>query len=242
MTRPTDIAQIHVDVHDLLHAGGLLDRLEQLLPETASSTGPSGPTVAGSRPPWHPEAAAALYDIHAGAREVEDNLRAALGFARTYAGRYRTVVIPFRPTYRVGDPAHRGSSADNTRRALQAIPDLATAAGDPHAAHAARAVSAWVRTARTVRDVDLADPWVPLPKLPGQRPPPCPWCGTWALRMNLRLAEVRCFNSTCHDEHDAPRIGWFRDGGSGRSIVEFTDGTQLPIITIDPQREQANHG
>ncbi|HLV74900.1 hypothetical protein FHX41_1235 [Actinomadura hallensis] len=122
--------------------------------------------------------AAVLLDIHAGARELEADLK-----------------------YRVAGraPEPRGGSDVNTRAALKSIVRLAEALDEEQVKAAARIVGRWATTARRLRDVDEAERWEPLPRRPGALPPPCDYCETYSLRWNRRSGEVRCCNPECLD-------------------------------------------
>jgi hypothetical protein len=235
-----DVTQLRLDVDELARPGGLLARLEALLPEQVGdpSRGTSSShKVTGSPAPWHAEAAGVLMDIHAGARELEDNLRAVLGFTRAHAG--RTEIHPrrgpsgehgpFRPVrVPAGAAGHRGDSAANTTRALRAIPDLAAAAGDPQATAATRLVERWCRGARQVGDIDEAERWEPLPRVAGRPPARCPYCSTFGLRMRPRSGEVRCTNPACTDpDGNRPRARVVVGPISHEGVLEFRDGARV---------------
>lgn len=194
-----------------------IDRLLQLLPDLAAllpepvadptSGTSSRHKVSGSPAPWHAEAAAVLFDVHAGARALEDKL------LEIVTGR---------------TPRGRGSSDANTRAALEAIPDLAAAAGEPHDRYAAGQVARWLRCAEEIRDVDARDKWTPVPTIPGHAPPPCPYCDTYAMRMNRRTGVVRCTNPECRDpegHRPAARMEYGRLSGQG--MLVFRDGRQI---------------
>lgn len=175
-----DIVTLAVDVDHLARPGGILDRLEALLPEQATDPAgePSHRKVTGSPAPWHAEAAAVLLDITEGSRRLEASLR------RDVSGR-------------LGE--RRGSSVENTRSALRSIVRLCEALDDDAVKDAARIVGRWITTARQLRDIDEADRWEPLPRRPGTLPPPCDYCATYSLRRNRRSGEVRCVNGDCRD-------------------------------------------
>lgn len=204
-----DLAQLAIDVDHLVRPGGLLDRLEALLPEqvTDPSSGGTRRKVAGSPAPWNAEAAAVLLDIHEGARRLEAALRQAV-------------------TGRLGE--RRGASTENTRAALKSIVRLAEALDEDRQADAARIVSRWVTAARQLRDIDEADRWEPLPRCPGELPPKCPWCDCFSLRMCKARSEVRCLNSVCVDERGRRPIARLEIGTvSGEPMLVFDDGTVL---------------
>lgn len=217
----TDVSALRLDVDELTRRGGLLAQLEALIAQpvadpTVGTT--SKHKVTGSPAPWNVEVAAVLMDVHAGARDVEDTLRGVLGFARRYAGRYQAAPVP----------SPRGASAVNTIRALQAIPDLAALAGDPHAEPAIRAVARWCREAKEVRDIDTSERWVPVPRLPGTKVPACPYCLTYALRMQARAGVVRCTNPECRDpDGHRPKAHVAIGQISQEGVLVFRDGAQV---------------
>lgn len=208
------------DVEELTRYGGLLDILSALLPEPVAiaTVGAYGVhRVSGSPAPWHAEAADVLMAIHAGARELENDMR-----------------------YRVtGNASNRGGSDANTRDALAAVVALAPAVSEPAARDAAGLVARWVRQARQVRDVDQADRWVTLPRMPGMSPPPCPYCQTYALRMSRTAGEVRCLNAECLDDDGRRPVARMEYGRlSGDGVLVFRDGSQI-VYEMPPIPEGA---
>lgn len=200
------IANLAVDVDHLVRAGGLLDRLEDLLPEQVTDPATVGThqEVTGSPAPWHAEAAAVLLTVHEGARRLEASLR------RDVSGR-------------LGE--RRGASTENTRSALRSIVRLAEALDDDQVKDAARIVGRWVTAARQLRDVDQAEKWEPLPRRPGQLPPPCDYCRTYSLRWNRRSGEVRCVNGECRDGDDMRPVARMEIGRfSGVAALVWRDG------------------
>lgn len=232
-----DVTALLLDVAELVRAGGLLEQLVALLPEpvAAANTGTtSHHKVTGSPAPWHPEAAAALFDIHAGAREVEDELREHLGFARLYAGR-TFAGVP-------GAQAVRGASDPNTVKALNALADLAAAAGGEQAKRTAKAVSGWCRQAREVGDIDLDERWEPLRRVPGRPATACPYCETFALRQQARAGVVRCTNRACVDgTGKRPKARVKRGKVSGEDMLVFRDDTVLFVPSASEKDEKLDH-
>lgn len=213
--------QLSWDVEELTRHGGLLDTLSGLLPEIVSVADvgtTTGHKVSGSPAPWHAEAADVLMTIHAGARELENAMR-----------------------YRItGNARTRGGSDANTRDALAAVVKLAPALPEPIADDAAAQVARWVRQARQVRDIDQADRWVSLPRMPGMLPPPCPYCLTYALRMSRIAGEVRCLNVDCRDDNGRRPIARMQYGRlSGDGMLVFADGS-LIVYDVPPAHEQAH--
>jgi hypothetical protein len=204
---------IALDVNELIRPGGVLDQLDQLLPEQATdpTTGSGHAKVTGSPAPWHAEAAAALVVIHEEARRLEASLRREV-------------------TGNLG--RRRGGSTANTREALEAIVKLSEAVCDDEVKTAARIVARWVTSARQIRDIDQADRWEPLPRLPGHLPPACDWCSTYALRMNRRTGEVRCTNNRCRDDDGRRPVARIVTGTySGQSSLVWQDGRSVVYVT-----------
>lgn len=201
-----DLAQLAIDVDHLVRPGGLLDRLEALLPEPVAglSSGGTRRRVAGSPPPWNAEAAAVLLDIHEGARRLEAALRQAV-------------------TGRLGE--RRGASDANTRAALRSIVRLVEGLDEDAARDAARTVARWVTAARQLRDIDEADRWEPLPRQPGMLPPACDYCRAYSLRWNRRSGEVRCCTPDCRDEDGQRPVARMEIGRfTGQAALVWRDG------------------
>lgn len=210
------ITALAVDVDHLVRPGGLLDQLEELLPEQATDPQAGGThhKVTGSPAPWHAEAAAVLFDITEGARRLEASLR------RDVSGH-------------LGD--RRGSSRTNTRDALRSAARLAEALDDDQVETAARIVARWVTTARQLRDIDTADRWEPLPRQPGTLPPACDYCGTYSLRWNRRSGEVRCVLGDCRDDDGHRPVARMEVGRyTGRASLVWRDGRSVVYADKEP--------
>jgi hypothetical protein len=193
------------DVHALAADGGLLDQLETLLAEPVSdpTTGTRARNKATSSEPWHGEASLVVMLIHAGARELEIDLR------------YRAK-LPIR---------ERGGTTANTKKALNAVTRLVAAVPPEVARDAERQLAGWVALARKIRDVDEVDEWVPVPRPRDAPPPECPYCATYTLRMCRRRTEVRCFNPQCHDDDGQRPVARMEYGAvSGEAALVFRDG------------------
>lgn len=212
-----DLDALRNDIHELVSPGGILDQLERLLPEQATSPDAHGTTtgeIAGSPAPWHAQAAAVLLDIHEGARRLEASLR------RDIASR-------------LGE--RRGGSDENTRRALQSVLRLAQALDDHQLRHTAHIVGRWVTSAQQIRDIDQADRWEPLPRLPGMLPPACDYCGTFSLRWNRRAGEVRCILSACRDDDGRRPVARMVIGRySGQASLIWQDGRSVVYLVDEP--------
>lgn len=197
------------EVEELINPGGLIDQLNKLMPEqicSADADKSHRGQQFGAPIPWHPEAGQIYMTIHAGARELENNMRYQLN---------RTT-------------KQRGGSDNNTRKALTEITRLAYALPAPTVEDATAMVRQWVTAARQIRDIDQADRWVPLPRTPGHYPPPCPYCDTYALRMSRRAGEVRCINPDCTDGRGRRPVARMAHGLlSGDAYLAFADGREV---------------
>lgn len=204
------LEHLALDIHTLTRQGGLLDHLHDLLPEPVADptigTTTKNKTI-GSPAPWHTEAAAALFDIHEGARRLEASLR------RDVSGR-------------LGDK--RGSSDQNTAFALKSISRLAEGLSDDQIRAAARIVGRWVTRAQQIRDIDTTAKWEGLPRVPGHLPPACDYCGTFGLRVNRNSGTVRCCNPECVDENgDRPTAQMAIGKFTGRASLTWADGRSI---------------
>jgi hypothetical protein len=92
-----------------------------------------------------------------------------------------------------------------------------------------RRVERWVRIAGALPAIDETESWSALPNLPALgAPPPCPYCGTLALRMRKRAGEVRCFFPSCEDGDGRPtRARMERGRLTGEARMVFGDGTMM---------------
>lgn len=200
--------QLTGDIDTLTKPGGLLDQLTALITEQASNPDTKHITkrLTGSSPPWHAEAAHVLTEIHQGARDLENDIRYSI------TGRTMT----------------RGGSDANTRKALHAITQLTPAVPEHITRHAAGQIAGWVRAAQRIRDIDQTERWVPLPRMPGMRPPPCPYCRTYGLRMNRMAGEVRCVNRECVDDEGRRPVARMEHGRlTGDAYLAFADGREV---------------
>lgn len=185
----------------------LLERLYDLLPEPAGIA-TSGTTshhkATGSPAPWHAEAGPVLYTISEEARRLEASLRLEVA----------------------GHPGRRrGGSDANTVAALTAITKLVYAVPEEHARQASRIVARWVRCARQVGDVGLEERPTRVPTEPGEDPPRCPYCGTYALRVLRGDARVWCINGECTDHGGKrPRGQLDRSDVNGDAMITWADG------------------
>jgi hypothetical protein len=208
-----DTLNLAIDVDHLVRRNGILDQLEGLLPEEGTTDEPSSHPgkITGSPAPWNAEAAAIYFDITEGARRLEASLR------RDVSGR-------------LGE--RRGNSTPNTRSALRSVVRLTEALDDDRVKTTTRIVARWVTTARQLRDIDQADPWEPLPRLPGHLPPACDYCSTYSLRWNRRSGEVRCVLRDCRDGDGKRPIARMEIGRfTGQAALVWRDGRSVTYAT-----------
>lgn len=192
-------------VEALSTAGSLLPVLGRLLAEPAGrgpATGTIGRHAPESSEPWNAEAAHAYWTIYFGVRQLAAEMARAVG------------TVP------------REYGAGLTDRAMTDISQAATAVPAELLAAARRTAEHWVTVACQVSDIDTAESWTAVPRVPGAEPPLCPYCKTLALRMSLTRLEVRCFNPDCRD-HDARPVRARMERGriSGEGRLYFGDGT-----------------
>jgi hypothetical protein len=189
------------------HIRTSLTDVAALLPEPQGRprTGTIGRHSPEGSEPWQGAAAAVYWDIHFGARNLEDVCRTAIGL-----------------------PAHtppRGGSTANTDEALRAISGTTTSLPPGMLAEVRRRVERWSTAIDQMPDVDRADTWVPVPRQPGALPPACPYCTMFTLRMSVRRELVRCFNPPCRDGNDRPAVARMdRNRITGDGVLVFGDG------------------
>lgn len=161
--------------------------LAELLVVSRDTTGPasiiSGATVPSSRLPANVPAFYAVTDAHAEIRRIELWLREQAG-------------LPERL---------RGGSTANTLAALKAIIALAETL-DPHrrtgkgrcrcdACKLVRSLTALTNPILALAAIDKLTHWSPIRGRDGTRPPLCPYCQTYSLRVADRSTVVACFYS-----------------------------------------------
>ena len=188
----------------------LLDQLRALLTEQVADA-TRGSTqhhkVTGSPAPWHPEAGPVLMTIHAGARELERDLR-------------------YHVTGRM--PEERGGSDGNTAAALDSIVRLVHGVPDDHARDARRDLDRWIEQAKQVRDIGEAERWIPIHVPAGHLPPECPYCKTFSLRVAQESGRVRCANQVCEDgEGNRPSGRIDKNRLNGSAMLVWADGRTI---------------
>ncbi len=187
----------------------MLPTLSALLPEK-SGQGPQTGTIGRHAPrssePWQAEAADAYWAIHAGVRDVSNAMREERGLGRL---------------------VWRGHD-DATVQVFQRILNLIPGASDDLLAECLSRVEGWLTSAKQIADIDEADRWVPVPKVPGGKPPKCPYCQTYGLRMSRLRGEVRCSFPGCVDGSGRPTRARMETGGmTGEGVLVFGDDTTM---------------
>ena len=189
-------------------AADLLPQLAAMLPEPESAgpaTGTIGRHAPESAEPWNQPAADAYWNLWFGPGKLVAVLRYALGLPR----------IP-------DDELPRGADA------LATVANLAVAAPVDVLRWTVRRLERWVDLARRIPAIDESEPWVPVPSPPGSTPPPCPYCGTFGLRMQRRRGQVRCALPGCVDgEGNATRARMEPGRMTGEARLVFGDGTTM---------------
>jgi hypothetical protein len=188
-------------------AGEMLDRLRRLLPEPESlgaDTGTIGRHPPKSSEPWNSAAADAYWNLWFGPATLVNFLRGKAGLR-----------------------AHRTNQARGGD-GLSELRDLAPGAPDDALSYVIRKVERWVTMAQSVPAIDESEPWAALPARPGARPPECPYCHTFGLRMLRRKGEVRCFFPGCTDADGMATRARMEPGRmTGEERLVFGDGTML---------------
>jgi hypothetical protein len=187
----------------------LMPVLSALLPETGGQgpqTGVIGRHAPESSEPWQSEAATAYWTIHAGLRFMANSLRIERGLR---------------------EQVWRGQD-DATAHVIKRIRNLIPGASDDLIAESLRDVERWITAAKSIADIDETERWVPVPRARGAKPPKCPYCKTFSLRMARRRGEVRCFFPGCTDSDDRPTRARMEHGAAtGDGMLVFGDDTTL---------------
>ncbi|MER7063968.1 hypothetical protein [Streptomyces albidoflavus] len=185
----------------------LIAKLQELLPEPVVD--PTRGTmshhkVTGSPAPWHAEAGPVLLEIHAGVRELEQDLR-------------------YHVTGHTGTA--RGGSDGNTIAALDSIVRLAYGVDDEMAREAARRLNRWIEHGMQIRDIGESEKWIPIHVPKGQLPPACPYCKTFSIRLAQESGRVACSNPRCEDEKgERPRGRIEKNQLDGTPTLVWADG------------------
>lgn len=158
----------------------------------------------GSKPPWNPEVAGALFNAHAGARQLEADLRIAI----------------------TGRDYRRSPRSGNTGDVLAAIKAMETAMDHPQAEAAHRKLTRWVTAIRQLPGLDLSPKWERIRPGPDGLPPKCPHCGTFSLRVALSSGVVQCWYPGCTDSDGRrPQARLDLSRINGNPVLVWSDGT-----------------
>lgn len=206
----------------LLDAARLLPHLSALLPETGGQgpqTGTIGRHAPESSEPWQAEAASVYWTIHTGIRRLVNEMRGERGMVSL---------------------VWRGHD-DATHQVFRLARNYAPAVSPETVATALARVEGWVTSARQIADVDEVERWIPVPRVPGGKPPACPYCKTYNLRMARRRGEVRCLYPGCTDRDGNPTRARMELGPmSGEGLLVFADDTTMHYREPGPTRESAS--
>ena len=200
----------------------LLAELEKILPhrprEGFRPPGASGsPSRGGSRlAAWNTAAAYAILEVHAGVRELEQDMR-----------------------YRIsGSLRQRGGSDSNTLAAIDAVVSLAAGSDDWSLRNALRKLERWGWQARLA--LGQTEPWTHIPRQPGQRAARCPWCSFATLRMKPLSGLVRCVNPACTDGAGQRPVAKVEFGpGFGEPLLVWQDSSVG--LAVEDEREPDYH-
>jgi hypothetical protein len=182
-----------------------LATLARLLPEPdgqGMQTGTIGRTAPESSEPWNDAAAYAYWDLYFGPGNLVNEMRYAIGLR----------VLRYPP---------RGANATDV------ILNLAPGCPPEVVSEVCRRLEQWTLRATQIPDVDESEPWTAVPGV-GGRPPECPFCHTFGLRMRRRAGEVQCFFPGCVDGDQNPTRARMEPGRmTGEARLVFGDGTMM---------------
>jgi hypothetical protein len=99
-----------------------------------------------------------------------------------------------------GYPARRGSSSTNTRLAADSVVNLCETIADSDVLGVLNYLATWTRRAENVFNPDGA--LHRLPRTPGEKEPPCPYCQCKTMRWNPARGLAVCVNPTCRNGED----------------------------------------
>jgi hypothetical protein len=180
--------------------------------------GPSA-TIASSaapEPPWNAAAAYAYTDGAEIARRLETSL-----LNQTAGPRPRP---------------RRGGSDANTRAALEAIVRLSVALSPADAGRVTRILLRTAAETQALPAVDEVTRWVQIRATPGQRPPVCPYCGTFSLRLAENGFVVMCFgwqpSTTGEDGQRVRRPCTDREGRRPVARLELSRINGDPVLVF----------
>lgn len=168
----SELAQACEELGSWLAIAGTLIAVQDVAPTARSAVGRPA-----SRPPWNSQVAHALTDAHAGIRDIERDFRLEI----------------------TGSHRARGGSDKNTVRALKAIAAMEQAVSEESATKAAKALGRWVTALMRLPSVDKAPVWEKIRAGPDGKPPVCPHCATYSLRVDLSRGIIACWFPDCKD-------------------------------------------
>lgn len=213
---PSHIA-IRAALTDLIgEAADLAGRLEEFITVKSRQPGAFHGKVDHSQPPWCAPVAYAITDLHALSRMLEKDIRRKLG-------------LPFRD---------RGSSDDNTRRALETIARLTEGADDQLVREYLHEISRWLRTAKMAAlaagdnspGLDEVEMPKRLPRAPGKPEACCPYCENHTLRVKVAGNEIFCLNPRCRDaDGNKPKASMDYSKIVGDWIFRWQDGVIMGV-------------
>lgn len=213
--RSSAVAAAAEALADGLAAAAPLITRPDIAPGPWTSSAPSA-----SSPPWNAAVAAAVLDAHAGLRQIERDLRT-------------------RVTGQPGEP--RGGSDQNTARALASIVNLTEAISARDADQIARLLMRWASATQRLMAIDTLAKWLPIRRQRGARPPRCPYCKTYSLRIAERSGVVMCFypgadGNGCTDRDGRqPYATLELSKLNGDPVLLWADG----VVQEDPETDAA---
>lgn len=186
------------------HALRLHFALELIIPHR-QETGPDQAAISRHKRdvapiPWNSVAAGLTLEFHQEIRRLETHLgeRVTGGYSK-----------------------RRGSSAENTRYATDAVVNLCERIDDTDVLAVLNYLSGWNRRAEVYFHPDGG--LVRMPREPGQKEAPCPYCSRKTMRWNPARGLAVCVNPDCRNQDDQ-RPRW---------VAEFTIKNDLLIFRWD---------
>lgn len=163
------------------HTLRLQQALEAVVPHR-QVTGEHRPAISHNRRPvapipWNSVAAELTLEFHNEIRRLEIHLKERV------TGGYLQ---------------RRGSSSDNTRFAVNSVVNLCEVIDDSDVLGVLNYLNAWVRRAETYFDPSGA--LHRLPREPGEKEMPCPYCQHKTMRWNPARGLAVCVRPTCHND------------------------------------------
>lgn len=129
----------------------------------------------------------------------------AAGLTLEFAEGIRRLEVHLKERVIGGYPARRGSSSANTRLAANSVVNLCETCDDSDVLGVLHYLAAWTRRAETYFNPDGG--LHRLPREPGQRETPCPYCDCKTMRWNPSRGLAVCVNPVCRNAN-AQRPRW----------------------------------